>query len=345
MASGRPLVAGLNSFSVQYNNSVCLVDVNVLSGFPEPPPPAVYTLQGAPDSCAPFSIAGNYIKDVSINSDDSVTVMLNVSVAGKYNIATDEVNGYMFYANGIVDSGLQKITLKGIGAPLQVGTDIFTVTTGNSICHFSVKVKNFVTVSGTDYFPLTINSYWTYDDLMYIGDTIKREIKDTIRVNDTLYHTMHEYDRYGGDNVFNYARLNSSYIQYGHVDTLTVALKYVPEIIGTIQFLKTGLSKGDSWMSEEYKGNMSSGQPVYLQYNFYCIDDNTAITIKDNSFINVYHILLLPQVKSLFGYPYNSTNEQIDLYYAKGIGIVYLKVIDNMGYRKKEMQLRYWKIY
>ena len=90
---------------------------------------------------------------------------------------------------------------------------------------------------------------------------------------------------------------------------------------------------------------MNSGETIYLQYNYYCADANTAITVNDNSFINVYHIILLPQIRSALGYPYSSTNEQINIYYARGIGIVYLYTTNNSGYRSKELKLRYWKVY
>lgn len=344
-AKGTPTAAGINTFIIRYDNSQCLVKVNVLIGSGGPLAPAVYTLQGAPGTCLPITVVGSYITDVALNSDDSVIVTLMVSVAGSYNLSTNELNRYKFFANGVVDTGLQKITLKGIGAPLNAGTDIVTVSGGGSACSFSITVNNPVIVTGTDYFPLTSNSYWTYDDLLNSGDTIKRVITDSVINSGFLYHIMHEYDRYGGDTSFMFRKSGNDYIQYGPVDILTTALKYVPEVLGTINFLKQNLLSGDNWMSDEYVGNLFSGQPVYLQYNFYCVDANTAISINGNSFINVYHIVLLPQVRSSLIYPYNSTNEQVDLFYAKGIGLVYLKATDNSGFRKKELKLKHWMIY
>jgi len=341
-AAGTPVNAGINVFTVSYDSSQCLIRLVVQ---PLGNNPAVYTLQGAPDTCYPVNVAGTYITDVSLNNQDSITLSLMVTVAGTWSINTNEVNRYKFYGSGVVGTGLQKITLKGIGTPLNSGTDIFTVTAGGSSCTFAVNVTKPVITTGTDYFPLTAGSYWTYDDLMNIGDTIKRVVTDSAVTNGIQYRIMHEYDRYGGDTALYFRRTGNDYIQRGPVDMLTLALKYVPEVTGEIRFLQQNLLSGDSWKSDEYVGTLFSGQPVYLQYNFFCVDANAAITVNGNSFINVYHIVMLPQVRSSQVNPFNSTSESIHLYYAKGIGLVYLTATDNMGFRKKEYKIRYWNIH
>jgi hypothetical protein len=343
-SAGIPLVAGTDAFTVHYDNDNCVVNINVLSNVVPPVPPAVYTLSGAPGNCTPFIIAGSYVKDVSVNADDSVIVELNVSAAGKYHLETNEVNGYSFYAKGVVEAGLQKVTLYAIGIPLQQGTDVFTLTSGGSSCSFSVNVSNYVKVTGLDYFPLTTNSYWTYDDITNRKDTVIRKITDSLSVGNALYHTMHEYDQYGGDKEYNFSRTDTGYFQYGRADILTVAFSFRPEVIGRINFLNHNLTKGASWKSDEFKGTMNSGETIYLQYNYYCENANTVLTVNNNTFINVYHVVLLPQVRSAFG-PYNSTSEKIDLYYARGVGIIYLYATNNAGYLSKELKLRYWKVY
>ena len=83
---------------------------------------------------------------------------------------------------------------------------------------------------------------------------------------------------------------------------------------------------------------------MYLQYYFNCVKSNDAITVGTHSFINVYHVILLPQIKSSASNPYNSTNEVFHLYYAKGIGLVYVKGTNNVGFPKKEWRLRNWLV-
>lgn len=339
-ASGTPTAADTSVFTIRYKTSDCTINVPVTSATPQ----AIYTLLGAPDTCTPVTVSGGYIKDVSLGADDIVTISLQATAPGSYSISTNEINGYKFFDSSTVVAGIQTIKLKSIGAPLAKGTDHFTVTAGGSSCTFTVTVYDPVIVTGTDYFPLSLNSYWTYEDVMNAGDTIKRIITGDSAISSTQYRVMHEYDRYGGDTAFLFRKKGTDYIQNGSVDILTVALAYVPHVIGQINFLKQPLTDGESWVSEECLGNLFSGQPVYLQYYFNCVKSNDAITVGTHSFINVYHVILLPQIKSSASNPYNSTNEVFHLYYAKGIGLVYVKGTDNVGFPKKEWRLRNWLV-
>ena len=339
-ASGTPSATDTSTFIIRYNASICTINVPVTSATPK----AIYTLLGAPDTCTPVKVSGGYIKDVSLGADDIVIISVQATTPGSYSISTNEVNGYKFFGSGTVVAGIQTIKLKSIGAPLAKGTDYFTVTAGGSSCTFAVMVYDPVIVTGTDYFPLTLNSYWLYEDVMNAGDTIKRIITGDSVISSTQYRVMHEHDRYGGDTTFLFRKQGTDYIQNGSVDIFTVALTYVPSVMGQINFLKQPLTDGESWVSEEYLGNLFSGQPVYLQYYFNCVKSNDAITVGTYSFINVYHVIMLPQIKSSASNPYNRTNEVFHLYYAKGIGLVYVKGTDNAGFPKKEWRLKYWVV-
>jgi len=114
-------------------------------------------------------------------------------------------------------------------------------------------------------------------------------------------------------------------------------------VLGDIRLLQQTLLTGDTWASDEYTGTLFSGQTVYLQYNFICVASNTAITVNNHSFTNVYHIIMTPQVRSSQLNPFNNTGEQVDLYYAKGVGLVYLNYMKD-NFRKRELALRYWNV-
>ncbi len=339
-AHGIPVNNDTTLFNISYNNSNCLVRVPVSS----PTPEAAFTLLGAPGNCTPVSVTGSFIKNASLGADDIVTISLQVSVAGSYSISTNEVNGYKFFSSGTVNTGIQPVTLHCIGAPLIAGTDHFTITAGASACSFDINVTNPVIVSGTDYFPLTTGSYWTYENVMVAGDTIIRTITGDSNINTNNYRVMHARNSFGMDSIFLFRRTGNDFQQYDRVDILTIALTYVPPVMGEINFLKQPLITGETWKSGEYTGDLFSGQPVFLQYDFSCVDANDAITINGNSFVNVYHIQLMPTVKSAAANPYNSTNEFIDLYYARGVGLVYVKGTDNAGFPETEWKLRYWNV-
>ncbi|MFT3681355.1 MAG: hypothetical protein QM791_13845 [Ferruginibacter sp.] len=338
---GTPAAEDTSSFTIRYGNSHCVMDVIVASANPE----ATFTLFGAPATCNPASVGGSYITGVPLGSNDSAIITVQVTQPGTYTIFTNEVNGYKFSSSGTLAAGKQTIVLKSIGAPVSAGTDRFTITAGGSSCTFDVAVSSPIIVAGTDYFPLTLNSYWTYHDQLHPTDTIKRIITGDTTVNSLAYRVMHEYDKYGGDTTLLFRRTGTDYLQYGRADILTVALSYVPRVMGQINFLKQPLVNGDTWLSEEYLGNLFSGQPIYLQYYFTCLESNTGITVNGNSFINVYHILLMPQIRANTVNPFVSTNELIHLYYAKGVGLVYIKGTDNAGFSKIDLGLKYWMVY
>ena len=53
---------------------------------------------------------------------------------------------------------------------------------------------------------------------------------------------------------------------------------------------------------------------------------------------------MMPKIKSATTYPYASTSERYDLYYAKGVGLIYSKVVVNT-FTTYEKQIRNWVVY
>lgn len=340
--NGKPIAPGNNSFIVVYDTSSCLIQVNVAPVVGNITP-AAFFLQGAPDTCIPAKVLGNYIKNHFLTSEDTVNIGLMVTIPGSYTISTNTVNGYSFSGSGVLArTGLQTITLTARGAPLNAGINIFTVI-GSSGCTFSVTVTTAIAVTNDDYFPLTKNSYWIYDDLLHKGDTIKRILTDTVRTNNILYRNMEEHDMFGGNLQSYFRKAGNAYFEYGSVDKYTASFSYFPKLYGEIPFLKENIVTGDNWKTVEFTGTFSSGQIIFLEYDFYCVDDNAAVILNGNSFINVYKIRVLPQVRSQFA-PLSSTGETIDVYYAKGVGLIYLKGTRN-GFNTIELRIRNWMVY
>ena len=86
---------------------------------------------------------------------------------------------------------------------------------------------------------------------------------------------------------------------------------------------------GTYWESPADTGLLSqSGQPVVLKYTFKCIAANVGETIQGKSYQNVIWIQVRPQVRSLTDV-WSETGEITDLYYAKGIGLIYAYTIAN----------------
>lgn len=132
--------------------------------------PVAFSLNGINDSACDFSIpitntivifsmkcneatvngVGKYLLGVDLTSENTLTVNVDVTTAGYWNINTNSVNGYFFNGNGtFANSGPQTVTLQGIGKPLASQTDTFTLTSNSDSSFSCTGVK--VTVPPTTY--------------------------------------------------------------------------------------------------------------------------------------------------------------------------------------------------
>ncbi len=341
IAYGKPLASGNNVFKISFDTSICYVTITVqpLSV------PAAYTLQGNPGSCISDTVFGVYAGGAPLDTSNRIAVLINVTSPGTYSIATNSLNGYSFSGSGLASStGIQSVTLNANGTPVSPGTNNFSVTGNATTCTIPVTVLTPVATSNNDYFPLSNNSYWNYDDLYNLGDTLQRIMVDSTRLNGSLYKTMEERTQHYAPVSYYFRKVDSTYYEYGNVDMFTRALVFSPALQADIPFLRENLQTGTTWYSDEYIGTISSKQPIYLRYQFICNSNNASVTLNGKTFTHVYKITMLPQVRSAITYPYNITGETITIYYARGIGVIYTK-FTNSGFVVMERQLRNWKIY
>lgn len=93
-------------------------------------------------SCLSININGIYEAGVDLGSDHFINVGLEVTRPGTYSIITNNANGMVFFAEGeFENTGLQYITMYGIGKPLQDGESEFEFTFDNKTCTFKVNVS------------------------------------------------------------------------------------------------------------------------------------------------------------------------------------------------------------
>ncbi len=104
-------------------------------------PLATYTL-GTGGNCAATIVSGRYVADTALDASNTVTVAVEVSVAGPYWITTNTVNGMLFSSTGTFTStGTQTAILNGTGTPTAIDTSAFTLTRLSGAagsCTFSV---------------------------------------------------------------------------------------------------------------------------------------------------------------------------------------------------------------
>ncbi|MGH2563886.1 MAG: hypothetical protein ACRDE5_05205, partial [Ginsengibacter sp.] len=111
-------------------------------------------------NCKPVTLSGIYSQGIMLTAANTVQVQVTVASPGTYTITTNTVNGITFSKTGTFTStGVQNVTLTGAGIPTNSGVQNFTLSYGNSQCGFSITFMPGVI---QDYFPLTLNSTWTY---------------------------------------------------------------------------------------------------------------------------------------------------------------------------------------
>jgi hypothetical protein len=134
--SGTPAAAGSFDFKAS-GESVCSFTVEVKEALK-----AVFTMEGAPDSCTNAVVDTNYVVDTVLNNSNTVELNVTVTSIGEYKISTDIIDGMSFSKSGsFTETGNQKVILQGSGKPEISGTFTFSPNIDSSSCTFDIKVK------------------------------------------------------------------------------------------------------------------------------------------------------------------------------------------------------------
>jgi hypothetical protein len=103
---------------------------------------AVFSFVGSPGECTQSVVSGNFYVDTPLNSINTVTLMVEVTTIGSYNISTNTVHGISFSTTGnFSDTGIQKINLTGTGTPDTTGAVDISIP-GSTGCSFTIDIVN-----------------------------------------------------------------------------------------------------------------------------------------------------------------------------------------------------------
>ncbi len=334
---GTPLVRGTDHLNIYYDSSVCVATIVIAKDLTTP---ANFVLAGAPVDCMDPVLRGNYIREVGLNEDNSVSVTLLVTEPGTYQVSTNTVNGYGFSGSGTVaQTGRQVIILHATGTPLSPGTDQFQVTAGSSVCSFIVDVLTPVIVADRDHFPLTEGSYWVYRHSSYRNDSIVNVVQGSAVFNDLPYVIVHQLFPARQPTDLYYRRTGSDFFQYGSPDRFTETFGYTG-VTAEIPFLKEGLVPGAQWISPLYTGHSGFGQNINLQYRFYCLDADGSAVANGLAFIHVYRIRMDVYISG-DNAAVGPTGESYEFDYAKGVGLVLAKKTNQQGQGYQQTLMRW----
>ena len=281
--NGTPISSGIQNFTVTYGSSQCVFAINFGNA-------AVCNLGGNGGNCSPFTPGGIYQQGILFNQTNTVQLQVTVTTVGNYNITTDTVNGVSFSNSGtFTNTGLQIITLAGQGTPINSGIQNFMVSTGTSICNFSIDFLPGVAPSG-DYFPTTLNSNWTYS---LIGGTPSDSVQNTV-INYQPLIIGNTYSTITTDLVpptgvpdsAYYRKPGGDYFQY--VDYSN----YVPfdqPLDGEFVFLKDNVAMGTTWQSPSVSGTIL-GLPFSGYIRMTLLEKAVPVTIGTFNFPDVIKV-------------------------------------------------------
>jgi hypothetical protein len=131
-ARGRPVNPGVNTFTMKYNSTKCLMDVSVV-------PPATYIPGGSGGDCTGVLLSGIYKAEAPMTASNTVVMDVDVITAGAYSIST-AANGVTFSSTGtFTHTGVQQVVLTASGTPLAGGPITYTLNGTSGNCTFIVS--------------------------------------------------------------------------------------------------------------------------------------------------------------------------------------------------------------
>jgi len=282
-AAGTPAANGSQSFNFSYGTSQCAFTVHFS-------PAAVGTLGGSGGTCAPFAIFGAYTQGIALDVTNTVQVQVTVASTGTYSISTNSVNGVSFASSGtFTTTGPQTVTLTGSGLPVNAGAQTFTVAYGGTSCTFGISFVAGVAPSG-DYFPLTLNSNWTYS---LAGGTAFDSVKNVVigympTVGTYTYFTIASYavPPSGAIDSSYYRKPGGDYYEYFLYSNI---IPFDQPVSGEFIFLKDNVAAGTIWKSPNISGTVG-GVPLTAYIQMKLLAKAVQLTLGNFNFSDVIKV-------------------------------------------------------
>jgi hypothetical protein len=337
--SGTPNTAGANIVPLTGGTAACNVTVNVN---PAGGGVAVFTV-----NCSSATVNGTYIQNTALTASNTVTLNVNVTTAGTYNITTTATNGMTFNSGaGTWTLGAQTVTLTGTGTPAAAGTIFIPVTAGTTPCNFLILVSP--PAAGSDYFPRTTNSNWSYEiDDVSTDSSLTKVIAATHTALSNTYNVFMSNDGTGFDTSGYYRKSGNDY--YHYVDLagyLGVDSTQRVEFI----FLKDNQATGFSWTTAAYT-NSAGGTPLTFRIKFTIINPNATVSITSLATGTISYsntIIVEEHYEADLGAGFVSLDNIVGYYrdyYSKNIGWIKDEYIDQNGNPGGTMELRRYVVY
>lgn len=334
-ASGTPTTGGTQNFSLTAGASTCTFQIPVAGGS-----------GGTGCNATP---AGTYTAGTALTASNTVTVQHTFAAAGTYNVSAPAQNGYGFAASVTVTAAgagqPQSIVLNGTGTPTAASTNNFTVNFGDgsaSTCTFAITVVPAGGTTGGVYFPLTLNSYWTYDTG---NDTLKTTNVGNVTLGGNSYSRFVTVFQGSSINDTGYYRKSTANAYFRRVDTAGLGqygLKFTSSSFD-VEFLRDVLTQGQALITTVNASFQPAGFPLPLtaqvKFTSTCINANATITSSLGvTFSNVYEVETIVEV-IVSGMPFPVPLPNITNWYARNVGLI------GSDDGTDIQEIRYWRVF
>jgi hypothetical protein len=317
---GTPTSTGVKTFTVTFGTSVCKIDVTVGTAAPAN---AVYTF-----TCAGTSFgSGVYTMGVTVGAQHTVTLNVNVTTPGPYTVNIAVVNGITFSGSGTFTAmGNAPLTLTATGMPTAGSPPAYnyTVTSGTSICTFSITVAAPTTPPNLDYVPQTSFSNWSSK---LVGgtpaDTTYIQVSPNSKTFGTNSYKIFEIKNMGvpTDSVFN-RKNGGKYYQYidGNLGVLTNPINKEYLVLDSTLAV-------DSMWTANFGPNVAMGFPLSnIRVDAKILGKGEILTVQSIVYNNVIRVKYT-YTATVIGLGDIPVAEE-ERWFAKGFGVIHSSIMN-----------------
>ena len=334
VGSGTPGAAGASSIPVTAGTTPCNFVVTVVAGG------AVFAV-----NCGTAVINGTYTQNTAFTAANTVTMSVNVTTGGTYNITTANTQGMIFSASGTWAIGTQTLTLTGSGTPTASGTIYIPITAGTTPCNFLVLVA--APTAASDYFPRTTNSNWSFElDDVATDSSITKVIAPTHTALGNIYNVFMSNDGTGFDTSFYARRAGNDY--YHYVDLATyIGLDNTQRV--EFIFIKDNQPAGNSWTTAAWT-NSAQGIPLQFRIVFTITQKDVPVSVTSSLGTITYQntIVIEEHYEVNVGAGWQSLDTNLGYfrdYYSRNVGWIKDEFIDDTGTLSGKLELRRYIVY
>ena len=232
-ASGTPSASGTFVFSATTGTG-CTFSVTV-----DKEPVIMASLTA---DCQSIRVSGRYTPGTKLTVAQNISINVNVTAAGAYNISTDTLDGIYFAAAGTFSStGNNSITLNGFGTPDLARNLIFTLKGAGTTCSINVTVTDpeplavYVLESGygnPNPCVYTVSGAYTAGTPLNSGNTVRINVFVTVLGNFTISTATLNGIIFSYSGVFTTTGAQTVLLQGSGTPTAIGTNSFLPSIVG-----------------------------------------------------------------------------------------------------------------